>query len=156
MIRLIAAIDTKRGIAKNGTIPWDIPDDRLFFRKMTSSKGGVVLMGSRTFETIGHPLKNRRNIILSNQSKTVTGAEVTNNLSILNTLSDVWVIGGEVVYGQTINLADELYLTHVEADFQCDQFFPAYKESFVQKWRSETKDQNGIKFWYEILERQPR
>ncbi len=57
MIRLIAALDNQLGIAKDGAVPWDIPDDRRFFREMTSSKGARVLMGSRTFEVIGHPLK---------------------------------------------------------------------------------------------------
>lgn len=156
MIRLIAAIDDKRGIAKNGAIPWDIPEDRKFFREHTSQKGAVILMGRKTYETIGHPLPNRRNIVLSNNTHVAPGVENISDLSILNMLSDVWIIGGEAIYQQTIASADELYLTHVETDFKCDQFFPDYSELFVQAWRSEPKEQNGLKFWYEILTRHPR
>lgn len=156
MIRLIAAIDSKHGLARGGAIPWDIADDRSFFREQTTSKGGVILMGKQTFDTIGHPLKNRRNIILSNKLMAMPGAEIVNNLSILNTLRDVWVIGGEAVFKQTIDLADELYLTHVDDDFNCDQFFPSYTEKFLQKWRSDTKMLNNVKFWYEVLTRRPR
>lgn len=153
MIRLIAAIDNKRGIAKNGAIPWDIPDDRRFFREQTSGKGGAILMGKRTYEAIGHPLPDRRNLVLSKQQVSILGVETINNLQTLNTLSDIWVIGGAEVFNQTINQADELYLTHIESDFGCDQFFPDYGKDFKQKWRSEIKEQNGLKFWYEILER---
>lgn len=151
MIRLIAAIDNKRGLAKDGALPWDLPDDWRFFREHTKGQGGIVLMGRKTFDAIGRPLPDRRNIILSKKTNSIPGIETVNDLSILNTLSNVWIIGGEAVYKQTITLADELYLTHIEDDFQCDQFFPDYSKLFIQNWRSEIKEQNGVKFWYEIL-----
>ncbi len=153
MIRLIVAIDNRRGIAKNGAIPWDLPDDRRFFSEQTRGKGGVILMGKRTYDAIGHPLPGRRNLVLSKGHIPIPGAQIVNNLSILNTLSDVWVIGGADVYNQAISQAEELYLTHIEADFGCDQFFPDYSEGFIQKWHSEIKEQNGLKFWNEVLER---
>lgn len=146
MIRLIAAIDRKRGIAKHGFQPWCIPADELYFKKMTLEYGAVVLMGRKTFETIGHPLPDRRNVVLSQTEITEQGVEVATDIGVINGLGDVWVIGGESVFSQTILNADELYLTRIEADFGCDQFFPDFVSDFELVKEEPLLEQNGFLF----------
>lgn len=151
MIRLIAAIDRKFGIAKHGFQPWNIPIDEHYFLEQTARHGGVVLMGKRTFEVISHPLKNRRNIVLSRQTGHIEGVEVSDDLHMtLSTLADVWIIGGASVFEQTLPHADELYLTRIDADFGCDQFFPNFEDRFKLVKKGDGQEQNGFNFRFEI------
>lgn len=132
MIRAIAAIDDRRGIAKNGQIPWNLPADRKFFKEKTM--GGVVLMGRGTYETLSRPLPGRTNLVLTHQKKLRPGflpvAEIPYKKH-----PDLWIIGGEDVYQQALPYCQELYLTHVPGDYSCDQFFPDYKGQFELKLR---------------------
>jgi dihydrofolate reductase len=153
MIRLIAAIDRKRGIAKNGDQPWHVPEDEKYFKQQTMQYGGNVLIGRKLYELIGRPLKDRRNIVLSQSQEHIEGTEVAKDLSILNTLSDVWVIGGASVFEQTISQADELYITYIEADFNCDLFFPEFEHSFRLVKEDDLREQNGFLFRYCVYER---
>lgn len=151
MIRIIVAFDRKRGIAKGGVQPWSIPEDEAYFMQHTTSHGGIVLMGQKTLEAIGQPLPNRRNIVLSREMHEAEGVVYTQDLDkfLLNHMEDIWVIGGASVFEQTINLADELYITKIDADFGCDQFFPEFEHSFDRKSVSELHTQNGFIFTYE-------
>ena len=159
MIRLIAAIDQKRGIAKDGEMPWDIPEDEAYFTSQTKKYGGQVLTGSKTFELAykNKPLADRHNYILTHKSVEILGATVVNELKeFLEKMNrdqlDVWVAGGAVVFEQVMKLgfADELYLTEIDADYKCDQFFPAYKSDFKLVNDSGLRQQNGHKFAYKI------
>lgn len=151
MIRLIAAIDSNGGIARSGTVPWEIPDDLKHFKHLTTQHGATVLMGRKTYESIGQPLPGRRNLVLT--SRPIENVETVNSLKMLDWLNDVWIIGGERVYSQTIGRADELYLTTIEGDFGCDQFFPAYEADFKLIQRSNPQKQNDYTFYYEIWKR---
>lgn len=155
MIRLIALLDKKRGIAKNGDQPWHLPTDEKYFLEQTSKYGGVVLMGQTTYEVIGHPLKDRHNIILSrNSNLDVPGAEITSNLEeTLNKFNDIWVIGGASIFAQTITKASELYLTQVDADANCDVFFPDYEQNFELKAQSEEHKEKGVRFRFTVWRR---
>jgi dihydrofolate reductase len=153
MLRLIAAIDRKRGIAKSGVQPWRIPRDEVHFKQQTLEHGAVVLMGKKTFDLIGHPLPGRRNIVISQTPESMEGIEFVQDLSILNALSDVWIIGGESVFAQTIGRADELYLTHIEADFGCDQFFPEFVPDFELLREVPLQEQNGFLFRHCVYSR---
>lgn len=150
MIRLIAAIDRKRGIAKGGVQPWKIPEDEIYFKDKTHLFGGNVLMGSTTFEVIGHPLPNRRNFILTKDTNKIEGVEVVNNFAFFmeSFPQDLWVIGGASVFEQTLEKADELYLTHIEADFGCDQVFPEFEQKFGVAEKSDLHEENGFIFRY--------
>jgi dihydrofolate reductase len=155
MIRLIAAIDQKRGIAKAGLQPWKIPHDERYFLEKTSQFGGNVLMGKKTFEVIGHPLKNRQNFVVAREGE-YSGVEMVRDLAdfIKNFKEDIWIIGGASIFGQTIHKADELYLTHIDADFGCDQFFPEYKQ-FKAIEKSEIQEENGFRFTYALYKNLP-
>lgn len=163
MIRLIAAIDQNRGIAKTGTSPWYIKDDLKHFKDLTT--GGIVVMGHNTYKNIGKPLPNRRNIIVSrDKDLKIEGAEVIQDLgafisqyhsskpSHLSTAQrfggDIWVIGGQEIFDQTINLADELYLTCIEHDFKCDKFFPEFENKFKLIENGECQKEGDLQFHF--------
>ena len=130
---IIAIIGRNRELGKNNKLLFNIPDDLKRFRKIT--KGHPVIMGRKTFESIGHPLPNRTNIIISgNPSFHAEGVIVVCSLS--NAIEkaknekrseEIFVIGGGSVYAQAIGIADRLYLTVVDAQASdADTFFPDY------------------------------
>jgi dihydrofolate reductase len=155
MIRLIAAIDRKRGIAKNGGMPWDIPEDEKFFTDQTKTFGGNVLTGGRTFREAykSKPLAGRHNYILTRKDEPIEGAETVHDLrKLLDEFADtdLWVAGGAEVFKEIMDAgkADELYLTHIDGDFDCDRFFPEYEHGFKKVEESEVREQNGYRFTY--------
>jgi dihydrofolate reductase len=153
MIRLIAAIDRKRGIAKGGIQPWYIPGDGHYFDEQTKKYGGAVLVGSTTFRTFQEPLADRQNYVLTRDKAPIIGAEVVNDLEkFLKDFQDkdLWVVGGANVFAQVVQTgeADELYLTHIEADFGCNQFFPEYNQAFKLTEKSDLHEENGFIFSY--------
>lgn len=125
MIRAIAAVDDMGGLARRGEIPWQCPADREYFRRLTM--GQTVLMGRKTWESIGHPLVERRNVVAShNQALHIAGCEVIADAEqFLNITEDVWIIGGAELFREFVGLADEIYLSHIAGNYECDQFFPA-------------------------------
>lgn len=156
MIRLIAAIDRNRGIAKDGAMPWKIPEDEKYFSDQTKTYGGSVLSGAATFRHAyhGRPLSHRTNYILTHESGPIDGAIVVNDLpALLEEFKDkdLWVAGGAAVFKEVMDLgkADELYLTRIDADFDCDRFFPEFEDDFELAERSKIREQNGLSFTYE-------
>lgn len=156
MIRLIAAIDARRGIAKHGFQPWHLPADEAYFQQKTVQHGAVVLMGHTTYRVIGGPLPDRQNYVLSRSTRQLDGVTPISDLTgFLEAHPEVWIIGGASVYAQTIDHADELYLSEIAADFGCDQFFPAYDLSrFTAIYSSAPQHQNGFTFTYTVYARQ--
>lgn len=155
MIRLIASNDAKRGIARNGQIPWDLPLDKAYFKAQTLRFGGNILMGHKTFNTLSGPLIARTSYVASySMAKLPGGAVLVNDLGsfINNFTEDLWVIGGESIYAQTIGRAHELYLTNIESDFNCDQFFPDYKE-FKLISSDGPRKENNLTFYFKVLKR---
>lgn len=157
MIRAIAAIDDKRGIAVDDRpphgIPWDIPEDKAYYRTKTS--GSIIIMGHNTYGPFRRPLPDRRNIVASHTLKKVgAGFELISNLEafLLETNEDIWIIGGAELYRTALKYCQELYLTHVEGDFNCDRFFPTY-DNFMLKEKSPVHEQNGHRFYYAIYEK---
>jgi len=156
MIRLIAAIDRRRGIGKNGLIPWKIPEDEQYFTDQTKTHGGNVLTGSATYhKTYRGPLAGRQNYILTHNKKPIKGVTLVHDLAkFLDNFQDkdLWVAGGADVFEAVIKLgkADELYLTHIDGDFDCDRFFPEYEQAFRLVSKSELHQQNGLNFYYAI------
>ena len=153
MIRLIAAIDRKRGLARHSILPWSIPEDEQYFTDQTKKYGGNVLTGATTYRNTYHgPLKDRQNFILTHDKTPIEGVILVHNLNgfLQDFQEDLWVAGGAAVFDQVIKLdqADELYLTHIDADFGCDQFFPEYEERFKLVEQSEPREQNGFRFHY--------
>ncbi len=132
MISLIAAIGKHNELGKNDSLIWHLPSDMKHFREITS--GHPVIMGRKTFESIGKPLPNRRNILITRDKNYLRhGVDVTHSLDeALNYArtplvqdEEIFVIGGAEIYKQSMSIADRLYITHIEAeDEKADTFFP--------------------------------
>ena len=135
MINLIAAIDLQRGLGFNNDLLVKLPNDMKHFKKLTT--GHFIVMGRRTFDSIGKPLPNRTNIILTrNKDYTAPyGTFVYHSIEDVvhayhkqnNNESELFVIGGAEVYSQAIQYADRLYLTIIDHEFpKVDSFFPTF------------------------------
>ncbi|MEJ7691742.1 dihydrofolate reductase [Daejeonella sp.] len=126
-ISLIVATDEKNGIGKNNQLPWHLPADLKHFKTLTT--GHPIIMGRKTFESIGKALPNRRNIVISRQASYVAeGADVVSSLQDAFDLCDdeieAFVIGGAQIFEQSLSQADVLYLTVIHHEFDADTFFP--------------------------------
>jgi dihydrofolate reductase len=154
MYRLIAAIDRKQGMAKQGFQPWYLPADEERFTELTKSDGGICLIGSTTFKTFKQgPLAERQNYVLTHDQTPIEGVTLVHDLDkFLKDFADtnVWIIGGANVFAQVVEMSGscELYLTHIEADFGCNQFFPDYSHGFQMTEQSGLHEQNGFIFTY--------
>ena len=123
MITLIAACSKNRAIGKDNKLLWHLPNDLKRFKRLTTGK--TVVMGRKTFESIGKPLPNRKNIILTNNKDLIIeGCEVITSISELNLIEDIVIIGGEQIYKIFIDLADVIELTLIDKYFDGDAFFP--------------------------------
>lgn len=137
-ISLIAALSENRVIGKEGKIPWHISEDLRRFKKLT--QGHVIIMGRKTYESIGRLLPDRTHIVITrDQNYQVKGAIVSHSLdeAIKNSQleiqnwklpNEIFIIGGAQIYAQALQFADKLYLTIVRGKFQGDAFFPDYSE----------------------------
>jgi dihydrofolate reductase len=150
MIRLIAAIDNHNGIAKDGVQPWKLPTDEKYFLDQTKRFGGNILRGRKEYEVFNRPIPDHHNFVLSHKA----GADdrvtwVTDLDAFLRDFTeDLWVVGGANVYEQTIALAQELYITEINKDYDCDKFFPHFSADFhLQGPRTEIKE-NGTSYWF--------
>lgn len=133
MIKLIAAISKNKQIGLANKMPWHIPEDLAYFRKVTTGK--TILMGRKTFESIGFPLPNRENIILTkNPNFKPEGVRVIHSmeeaLSLCHDLEEIFIIGGGEIYSLFLPYADELYLTLIDIIVEGDTCFPEFEETF--------------------------
>ncbi len=165
-VSMIAAIGKNRELGKDNKIPWHIPEDAKWFREKTS--GHVVIMGRKTYESIGHPLPNRVNIIVTRDSSyAITGAIISHSMkeavkiakenepsfakASAGKASEIFIMGGAQIYEQGIHYADRLYITLIDHAFDADAFFPEYRE--FSKKIFEQKGQSGeYNFTFFILE----
>src|ERR1035437_10304139 len=138
MISIIAAIGRHNEIAKKNGLLWNLPADMKHFRKTTSEH--TVIMGQKTFESIGRPLPKRRNIVLTqDKNLKIKVVEIVHSLEELDILlkkekdKEVFIIGGGQIYKLFIEKADKLYITHVDGEFkEADTFFPIIDEKIWQ------------------------
>ena len=153
MITLIAAIGRNREIGYNNKLLWNIPEDMRHFKSYTMGK--VVIMGKNTFSSLGHkPLPGRRNIVIShnkcNTTDVIYARSIDDALSIEHCYDELVVIGGSSIYNQTIDRADKLVITHIDADFTADTFFP---EIDLTKWKINSSiDGNNETYNYRFVE----
>lgn len=159
-LSIIAAIGKNRELGKNNELLWRIKEDMTHFRETT--KGHTVIMGLKTFRSIGKPLPERKNIILSHDSSIeVEGAYVTTSPEeALETAreveenEEVFVIGGAMVYSLFLKRADRLYLTLVDAEFgDADVFFPEYESMFQKVASSRESSSDEYSYQFVVLEK---
>jgi len=158
IISLIAALATDRVIGMENAMPWHLPADLAWFKRHTLNK--PVIMGRKTFESIGRPLPGRLNIVISSQPGTHDGVTWVNSidaaLAAAGDVEEVMVMGGGQVYGQWLKHANRLYLTHIDAEVEGDTHFPDYEPDEWESSFSEFHDadaQNSHGFCFEIPER---
>lgn len=154
MIRLIAALDDKLGLANDQGIPWDLPTDRAYAKEKTM--GNPILMGFNTYLEFKSSNTGRRNLVLTDGKEPLReGFEAVTDIEefMKNPPDNLWLFGGAGAFAQTINYADELYLTRVKGDFQCTKFFPEFEDKFELSARSEEYTENGTSYRFEIWKR---
>lgn len=144
---IIVAMTKSRVIGKNGKMPWHIPDDLKLFKKLTT--GGAVIMGRRTYESIGKPLPDRENIIVSNSLKQADGCKIFDSVLLAmqyaqNTGRRIFFIGGGELYKKTIGIADHLYVSWVKEEYEGDTFFPQID---TKVWKAEESEEYQDFIW---------
>lgn len=129
--KAIAAMAENRVIGHGNALPWHLPEDFKFFKQQTM--GHILVMGRKTYASIGKPLPGRQTVVLSRSSDPIEGVQVVNDLASLNTLKsdkDIYICGGADIYRQTLPQCAELFLTRVKAKPEGDAFFPPFEELF--------------------------
>ncbi|MES2795747.1 MAG: dihydrofolate reductase [Bacteroidota bacterium] len=163
MINIVVATAKNNVIGADNKLLWHLPADMRFFRLLTT--GHIVIMGRKTYDSIGKPLPNRENIIISRDKKlNIEGCYVVNSLeraleksqSINSTFTkesqkEVFIIGGEQIYQLSINLCQKLYITEVNANFEGDAFFPKidpfdWKEDSRESYQKDEKNNFDYEF----------
>ncbi|MDP3822422.1 MAG: dihydrofolate reductase [Burkholderiales bacterium] len=154
---LIAAVARNEAIGKNNQLLVHLPGDLPRFKKLTL--GHPVIMGRKTWDSIGRPLPQRRNIVITRDAGwRADGAEAAASLTDALVLAaaepKVFVIGGAQIYAQALPLADELALTEIDADFDGDAFFPAWDRSrFEQVTREDHETPEGLRYRFTHYQR---
>jgi len=161
IISLIVAMDEQRGIGKDGSLPWRLSSDLRRFRELTM--GHHVIVGRKTFESIGKPLPGRQTIVVTrNASFKADGCLVAESVQAALALAqergepEVFVIGGAQIYTQTLDAADRVYLTQVHAEVEADTFFPELKDDSwteAQSTFQAADERNQYSFSFKQLER---
>jgi dihydrofolate reductase len=160
-VALIAAVARNGVIGASNTLPWHLPEDLNRFRTLTS--GHTVVMGRKTWESIGKPLPNRQNIVVSRQAGLcLAGASVAHSLEealAFAVMPDpVFVIGGEALYRSALPFAAVLHLTEIERDFHGDARFPAFDRAAWREIAREVREPangEGFAYHFATYERAP-
>ncbi len=138
-LTIIVATDKQGGIGINNSLPWHLPEDLAHFKRSTS--GHAIIMGRKTFDSIGRALPNRRNIVVTRNSDWAhDGVEAVTSLQAaqeLLTEDRAFIIGGAQIYQQALSLADQLIITEIQEDFTCDAFFPKIDP---EKWEETNRE----------------
>ncbi|MEJ6612153.1 MAG: dihydrofolate reductase [Porticoccus sp.] len=160
-LSLIVAMANNRVIGCNNTLPWCLPGELRYFKSVTMGK--PVVMGRKTFDSIGKPLPGRLNIVVTrNANWSFSGIEVASSLDQAKAIvllmdestPEVMVIGGSEIYGAAINQADRLYITRVQASFEGDTFFPVFDEEVWREVsRQEPEQQGDTPYFFQVLEK---
>ena len=142
-LALIVAIAHNRVIGKGDRLPWRLPNDLQYFKRVTMGK--PVIMGRKTYESIGRPLPGRRNIVVSRDlGLVIDGCDVVNCLQAafesVRYEEDAFVIGGETLYEQALPFVEKIYLTKVDAEIDGDAFFPEIDWS---EWQEISREEHS-------------
>jgi dihydrofolate reductase len=163
MISQILAMDNNRAIGKHNALPWYLPADLAHFKKITS--GHPIIMGRKTYESIGRPLPKRTNIVITGDSNwNVDGVFKTSNLeeaiglaSMNDSCDEIFIIGGGQVFKESIDMADRLYVTEVKTEvLDADIFFPEIYDNIwkeIERVHHNKDEKNEFDYDFVIYER---
>ncbi|MCH9716523.1 MAG: dihydrofolate reductase [Gammaproteobacteria bacterium] len=153
-VSLILAADEQGGMGLNNALPWHLPADFAHFKKYTIGK--PIIMGRKTYQSIGRPLPGRLNIVLSRSAREITGVEVVSSLdaafSLAQNAPEVMVIGGVDIFKAALDRAERVYLTRVHHVFEADVFFPELDSSIWHKvlledYAADDKNAHAMSFY---------
>nr|WP_229520897.1 dihydrofolate reductase [Massilia sp. IC2-476] len=157
---LVVAIDAQRGIGVDNQLPWHLPEDLAHFKRVTLGK--PIIMGRKTFDSIGRPLPKRRNIVVTrNPGWRAEGVEVA--ASLQDAIAQLGgeaasIIGGAQIFSESMNLADCMIVTEIDHVFRCDTFFPPIDPALWQETAREThhSEANGYGYAFVTYTRKER
>ena len=158
IVAIIVAIGENNAIGKNNQLLWHMPNDLKHFKDVTS--GRTIIMGRKTFDSVGKPLPKRRNIVVTRQDITIPGCEVVKSiedgLALCKGEDEVFIGGGAEIYKLAMHLTDRIYLTIIHKSFDADTFFPEidrkeWKEVSRQDFQPDEK--NPLPYSFITLER---
>lgn len=158
IVSQVVAISENHVIGKDNKLLWYLPNDLKHFKEITS--GHTVIMGRKTYDSVGKPLPRRRNIIITRQAISIEGCEVVNSIEAALALcadeEEVFIVGGAEIYKQSMHLTDRIYLTIVHKEFEGDSFFPGINKT---EWREvfredhQPDEKNHLPYSFITLER---
>ncbi|OEC01226.1 dihydrofolate reductase [Lysinibacillus sphaericus] len=157
MISLIVAHDHNHVIGYENGMPWHLPGDLQYFKQKTMGK--PMIMGRKTFESIGRPLPGRRNIVVTRDANyradgIETATSIEEALALAGDVPEIMIIGGEQIFRLSMELTDLIYITKINHSFKGDTFFPTYEDDFVLVSSQEPETApEGYTFQYQIYER---
>ena len=163
IVSAIVATDLNNAIGKDNQLPWNIPADLKFFKKITM--GHPVIMGRKTYESMNRLLPGRKNIIITRSAEYhIDGAEIFNSIEAAiaacrnneDKLQKIFVIGGAEIFKQSFHLLDEMYRTLVQSTFDADTFIPEVaKQGFVKTWEEchDADENNSYSYCFQKWEK---
>jgi dihydrofolate reductase len=141
-VSIVVAISENNAIGKDNKLLWYLPRDLKHFKEITS--GHTVIMGRKTYDSVGKPLPNRRNIIITRQQIEIAGCEVVNSiddaLALCKDEAEVFIVGGAEIYKQALSKTDRMYVTIVHETFEGDTYFPEIQENI---WKEKEREDHG-------------
>jgi dihydrofolate reductase len=139
IVSIIVAIAENRAIGKNNQLLWHMPNDLKHFKEITS--GRTIIMGRKTYESVGKPLPKRRNIVVTRQDITIPGCEVVKSigdgLALCAGDDEVFIGGGAEIYREAMKLTNRIYLTVIHKIFDADTFFPEINK---EEWHETARE----------------
>jgi dihydrofolate reductase len=154
MIKIIVATSKNNVIGNNNSLIWNLPADLKRFKELTTHNN--IVMGRKTYESIGRALPNRRNIIVTrDKDYNVDNCDVVNSIeeALLLCNNDCFIIGGGEIYKQTLPIADMIYLTEINSIFEGDTFFPTIDNDWVEVSRESFETEEGLGYSFINYER---
>lgn len=134
MVSIIVAIAANGVIGDKNSLLWHIKEDMRFFRQKTTSH--PVIMGRKTYDSLGRPLPNRTNVVISRTLNHIEGCTVVHSLeeaiALFPSEEEIFIIGGAQIYAQALDVADRMYITHIEHSYEGDTSFPEWNRA---QWR---------------------
>lgn len=158
MVSIIVAVAKNGVIGDKNSLLWHISEDLRFFKRTTS--GHPVIMGRKTYESLGRPLPNRTNVVISRTADSIEGCSVARSLEeaigMFSSDEEIFIIGGAQIYALALEVADRFYLTRVDHEYEGDTSFPAWDESawqLLSREEHERGEKYPYPFAFEVYER---
>ncbi|MBP1950765.1 dihydrofolate reductase [Virgibacillus litoralis] len=156
MISLLVAMDSNQTIGAENDLPWRLPNDLKFFKE--KSTGNTIIMGRKTYESMGRPLPNRKNVVITRQQIDFPDeVDVIDNVDMIrewnkeNPEQEFFVIGGGIIFDQIMPYADRMYITWIEETFKGDTYFPEFSQedwNLTSKVKGEKNEKNPYDYYF--------